>query len=619
MERRDEVKVKSGAEYDHLFPRAMLTTITKKKGATVADTIRFIPKVVFETLFHTQKIARVLKRKTEYETCRAIWQFVYDHIAYKKDEDGKEQIRSPARTWHDRGNIQGVDCDCYTVFISSILSNLKIRHTLRITKYKEDHYQHIYPIVPLMNGSYITIDCVVRHFDYEEPYSEKKDTKMDLEYLNGVNDSSAKSNMDAVELMGVYDDHEAMAELGRLFKRKSAGQPKQKSGGFKQVFKKGAIKEAYKKGGFKAVAKVGLHVTNRLNPATVLIRNGILLAMKTNLFKIAQRLRYGYLTNEQAAARQIDMVKFEKLKKVKERLEGIFYGAGGIPENFKKAILTGRGNRDKQISGLGYIADDMSGLDKYASTEQLLGRDIFQSEELQLLNGLGEPYSAAASITAATAILTAIAAVLKGIGSILPKKDKGAKDFEEGEDNSGAAETGDGGETEGEVSQGETETEPSSDEEAAGKTGKLASGILKISEGVKKVVDIKNKLFPKKAESNGEEGGEKSGENGAEESQSNSRIMAKSEGSETSEAEPENSEKPEGFWEKNKKWIKPVGFGVGALGLLYTGYKIFTGSKKPSAKAALSGVPKSKKKPAKKGGKKASLKSKKKKQAVALL
>ena len=167
MEKRDQVKVKSGREYDHLFPRAMLSTITKKEGATVADTIKFIPQVVNETLFHTKKIAQVLKGNNLRETCRNIWQFVYDHIAYKKDEDGKEQVRSPARAWHDRGKIQGVDCDCYTVFISSILSNLKISHILRITKYKEDHFQHIYPIVPLPDGSYITIDCVVRNFDYE--------------------------------------------------------------------------------------------------------------------------------------------------------------------------------------------------------------------------------------------------------------------------------------------------------------------------------------------------------------------------------------------------------------------------------------------------------------------
>lgn len=601
MERRETVKVKSGAEFDHLFPKAMLSTITKKEGATVADTIRFIPQVVRETLFHTEKIAKVLKRKTVYETCKAIWQFVYDHIAYKKDEDGKEQVRSPARAWHDRGNIQGVDCDCYTVFISSILSNLKIRHILRITKYKEDHFQHIYPIVPLSDGSYITIDCVVRHFDYEEPYSEKKDTQMDLEYLNGVNDSSNK-NIDAVDLIGIYDDREAMAELGRLFKRKG-GEPKQKSGGFKQVFKKGAIKEAYKKGGIKAIAKMGLHITNRLNPATVLIRNGILIALKTNMFKIAQRLRYAYLSNEEAQKRGIDMGKFERLKKVKDKLQGIFYGAGGIPENFQKAILTGRGNRDKQVSGLGYVADDMSGLDKYSSTEELLGSDIYQSEALDQLNGLGEPYSAAASVTAATTILTAIAGLLKGIGNILPKKDKGAKDFEEGGGESGASESGGGGAESG------GDTSSSSSGESGGSADmNFDNGSSNNSN--KPMVTTKTSTPSQNEDAGNGGGGDDSGGD-------SSGSANKSANRETSSGG--DTSKPEGFWDKNKKWIKPVGIGVGALGLLYAGYRMVTGSKKQTAKPALSGIPKSKKKK-RKGGKRTAVKSKKhKKEAVALL
>ncbi len=599
MERRETVKVKSGAEFDHLFPKAMLTTMTKKEGATVADTIRFIPQVVRETLFHTEKIAKVLKRKTVYETCKAIWQFVYDHIAYKKDEDGKEQIRSPARAWHDRGNIQGVDCDCYTVFISSILSNLKIRHILRITKYKEDHFQHIYPIVPLSDGSYITIDCVVRHFDYEEPYSEKKDTNMDLEYLNGVNDSSNK-NIDAVDLIGIYDDREAMAELGRLFKRKG-GEPKQKSGGFKQVFKKGAIKEAYKKGGIKAIAKMGLHITNRLNPATVLIRNGILIALKTNMFKIAQRLRYAYLSDDEARKRGIDMGKFERLKKVKDKLQGIFYGAGGIPENFQKAILTGRGNRDKQVSGLGYIADDMSGLDKYSSTEELLGSDIYQSEELSQLDGLGEPYSAAASVTAATTILTAIAGLLKGIGNILPKKDKGAKDFEEGGGEGGANESGGGAESGGDTSN------TSSGESGGSADSNFDSGSSSNTSN-KPMVTTKTNT-PSQNEDTGSGGDDSGGDSSGSTSKSANRET--SSGGYTS--------KPEGFWDKNKKWIKPVGIGVGALGLLYAGYRMVTGGKKQTAKPALSGIPKSKKKK-RKGGKRTAVKSKKqKKEAVALL
>ena len=415
---RESIKVKSGTEYDHLFPRAMLASITKKKGATVSDTIRFIPQVVNDTLFHTARIAKVLKRESLQKTCRSIWNFVYEYIAYRKDEEGKEQVRSPARTWHDRHNNKGVDCDCYTVFISSILSNLGIKHKLRITKYHKPHFQHIYPIVPLPDGGHITIDCVVKEFDYEEPYSEKKDTNMDLEYLNGVGSTPSYKNIDMLELSGIHEDEQAMSELGKLFKRKAgASKPKKK------------LK-------FKDVLKKGLHFTNRLNPATVILRNGILASMKLNIMKVGQRMKYAYLSDEQARKQGVDMGKFAKLKKVKEKLESIFFAAGGKPENLKKAVLTGRGNRNHDVvAGLGYIGEEMQGMNEHTPISQLLGAELYHSENIEGMDGmegmgeLGEPVTAA-TIAAATGAIGAIAALLKSVGNIFPKKSKAGKDYE---------------------------------------------------------------------------------------------------------------------------------------------------------------------------------------------
>ncbi|OED38578.1 hypothetical protein AB832_04515 [Flavobacteriaceae bacterium (ex Bugula neritina AB1)] len=46
---------------------------------------------------------------------------------------------------------------------------------MRITKYGgKQHFQHVYPIVPTKNG-HITLDCVTDRFNYEVPYSEKRD------------------------------------------------------------------------------------------------------------------------------------------------------------------------------------------------------------------------------------------------------------------------------------------------------------------------------------------------------------------------------------------------------------------------------------------------------------
>ncbi|HMT97072.1 MAG TPA: hypothetical protein PKC62_10320 [Ferruginibacter sp.] len=209
MEANKRRHIKSGKEYDHLFPIAEGNNSTIRKNANVYHTVAFIPKVVNETLDQTKQLAEQLKANSTYESCKNIWHFVYEHINYKKDATGYEQIRSPARAWHDR--FTGVDCDCYSVFISSILSNLGISHTLRITKYHRDYFQHIYPVVPFQNG-YITMDCVTDRFNYEVPFSEKKDYPMDLQYLSGFDDGS--------EINGAGD---GMAELGKLIQRKMSG------------------------------------------------------------------------------------------------------------------------------------------------------------------------------------------------------------------------------------------------------------------------------------------------------------------------------------------------------------------------------------------------------------
>lgn len=563
MERRETIRVKSGKEYDHLFPRAMLTTITKKEGATVADTIRFIPKVVRDTLFHTEKIAKILKGSNVRETCRNIWDFVYDHIAYKKDEDGKEQVRSPARAWHDRGNIQGVDCDCYTVFISSILSNLNIRHKLRITKYKEDRFQHIYPIVPLSDGSYITIDCVVRNFDYEEPYSEKKDTNMDLEYLNGIYDSK---NIDTLDLVGIFDDSQAMSDLGKLFRRKAKGGGDSEGGGGK------------KKGKFKTLLKKGLHFTNKLNPATATIRAGVLLSAKLNVMKIGERLKWSYLSDEAAKSKGLDMGKFAKLKRIREKLEKIFYGMGGKPENLKKAILTGKGNKNKEVNGLGAGYDPLDGLDETSDASTILGTDMYHDELSGVEDDFGElGVVTATAIASATGVIGAIAALLKSVGNMFPKKGK------EGEGSGGEG----GGSDEGGGGGSSEEGGESSDEGGGGN------------------VTTKSK----NSGSSGGSGDDDASSNSADDS----NVNGKSKSKDTSE-----NDKPEGFWDKNKKWIKPVAIGVGSLGLLFAGYKIVTHKKPAQPQPALSGIPRSKKKYKRK--KNNHFKSKKhKKESVALL
>jgi hypothetical protein len=460
-------RLKSGNEFEHLFPLPSNTDRRIKGNADVEDTLKLIRSTAPQTLWQTEKIARVLKGKTLDETCSNIWHFVYRHIQYKRDEDGVEQVRSPRRTWWERKS--GVDCDCYTEFISSILLNLDIPHKARITKYPKTppeipRWQHIYPIVPrdgrlnhdLSNrDDYIVIDCVKDNYDDEQPFLECKDYDMRLDFLDGIDQENEVKEYDVLpeyeipeladfaDLASVYTDDEL--ELGNIFK-KIGGAVK------KATAKVGsAVKTTVKKVGssvktvaqnIKKTAPVlikkvgdtigkGIRVINRFaNPATILLRNGFLLAMKINLFNVAGRLRYAYLTDAQARERGINLSSLNKLRSVKDRAETVYWQAGGKKENLKKGILQGKGNKGNKVplNGLDGLDDVYMDMDEYR---------IIHSDP-DTLEGLGEIASGSA-IAAATAAVGAIAAALKQVKGLFDKGGKEEAEFQSETDNAGSA------------------------------------------------------------------------------------------------------------------------------------------------------------------------------------
>lgn len=187
-----------GAKYDFLFPKAEVKDTVVMDEGEVKDTLRFIELVVWESIKDTKKVAELLKQSTLEETLTAVWEFLYHNIQYKLDRPGLEELRKPSRSWHDR--ITGIDCDCFSIFCSSILCNLGIPHHFRVTRYSQDHWQHIYVIVPKATDTgHYTIDAVLGQFDYEKPYTQKMDFAMSLNgikiaVLSGVDDISPAVN-----------------------------------------------------------------------------------------------------------------------------------------------------------------------------------------------------------------------------------------------------------------------------------------------------------------------------------------------------------------------------------------------------------------------------------------
>lgn len=139
--------IANGDKYNALFPKCKGQRILLKEFATLEDTVKSMKQVIAITLVDTYKIAQLLKASTTEKTLHNIWSFCFAHLQYKKDEEGIEQVRRPSHSWKDRHT--GVDCDCMSIFIGSILTNLNIPFSIRLTKYESKEFEHVYPIVHL--------------------------------------------------------------------------------------------------------------------------------------------------------------------------------------------------------------------------------------------------------------------------------------------------------------------------------------------------------------------------------------------------------------------------------------------------------------------------------------
>ena len=425
MESKYQREIESGKEFDHLFPRATGTDKTIRQDAGVEDTLAFILKTTPKTLFHTKQIAAKLQGKNLYDTCHKVWDFVYNHVQYKKDKAGTEQVRSPRRVWHNRAT--GVDCDCYSSFISSILMNLGIVHKLRIAIYNPAMgYQHIYPVVPKdgrlnydleKRDDYIVIDCVKDRFDDEQPFLKIKDYNMKLDYLDGIDErvpSHTTEGSELAELLG------GDVDLGSWWSRIT------NTNGLKRTIHN--VEESAKKVGqaVEHTVNQAAHFLNRyINPATILIRNGFLLSMKLNLMNVAHKLRFGYLTDEQATAIGMNLDQLNHVRNIKNKAETIYWQAGGVKENLKKGILTGKGNKDHQVplDGLGSLGNVYADMDEYTILHTPLS-GLCPDE----VNGLGEPITLSAIAAAAAAVGT-LSITLKQIKGIFKSGSPAEKKF----------------------------------------------------------------------------------------------------------------------------------------------------------------------------------------------
>jgi hypothetical protein len=212
--------IKDGSEFNRFFRSPDDKDKIIIEDGEVDETVDLMKRVVWKYINDTKQIASFLKGNSLRKTCENVWDFLYNHIQYKLDKKGLEQLRRPNRSWVERKT--GIDCDCFSIFVSSILTNLKIPHSFRITKYDKDVFQHVYVIVPDGEGkNYYTIDCVLGQFNYEKPFTEKKDFSMSLKGINvavlsGIGTDNVLdlvSGLDNIEFLGADNETQRLQTI----------------------------------------------------------------------------------------------------------------------------------------------------------------------------------------------------------------------------------------------------------------------------------------------------------------------------------------------------------------------------------------------------------------------
>ncbi len=182
------------SKYDKYFENVSCNSSFLGEGTTT-DGLKLMADWAKKYQYQTKQISKDLERNSVPETVNTIYNFLYNYIQY--NADGYEQtLKSPACSYKMR--FTGIDCKSYSLFASTILSNLSIPHKFRKVVQPSTPYRwsHVYVVVDY-NGKELIIDGA-NHFNTEVDYLQKYDMKIQEQSLpyHGMNASLPYKNMD---------------------------------------------------------------------------------------------------------------------------------------------------------------------------------------------------------------------------------------------------------------------------------------------------------------------------------------------------------------------------------------------------------------------------------------
>lgn len=149
----------------------------------IPKTVRYIKNFSKITAKHPKIVELASQLEDHPEREKAIFDYLYDNIVYRADDEGFQQIR-----FGDRALRDGVgNCVDYTVLLSAVLRNWKVPHKLRVVSYgRPSAKEHIY----VVTDKGVVMDAVIGQrqddsdtkynrppasFNEELPYTSKYD------------------------------------------------------------------------------------------------------------------------------------------------------------------------------------------------------------------------------------------------------------------------------------------------------------------------------------------------------------------------------------------------------------------------------------------------------------
>jgi len=123
---------------------------------------------------YTVDFANSIPAENVNDICRFLYDYVRRNVAYKEDEDGRQDVQMPGVLVDKKYG----DCKSMSLFCASVLKNLNIPYKYRfISQDPKSDLHHVYLVVTAENGKKITLDCVENSYNNEVKYVKKKDMR----------------------------------------------------------------------------------------------------------------------------------------------------------------------------------------------------------------------------------------------------------------------------------------------------------------------------------------------------------------------------------------------------------------------------------------------------------